>query len=209
MAVPVTQPLAVAGSHVHKYTMPLPNFCLRKGFNLCLCDGGAALQVLMAFWVFRTSSYYPVIFLLIASLFLVDVQESNLILNQLLLLKKGKGLVRLSPIGVHGVLHRTGARPLGLAKPTKVLPSLLRTWGLQRSSSPRATKANSTSSPSVTLYGLCPYPTSLLCSFQSHQVRPATASPARFSRAFPPAPGCSLAQPSGLQTRGYTNTARA
>lgn len=83
-----------------------------------------------------------------------------LILSQLLLLKKGKGLVRLSPVGVHGVLHWTGARPLGLAKPTKVLPSHLRTWGLQRSSSPQATKASSTSSP-VTRYGLCPYP--LLC----------------------------------------------
>lgn len=174
-------------------------------------------KCLMAFGVFLISSEYPVIFLLIASLFLVDVQESPLNPKSAFAVKKGKRTCQAvtrwcpwcpslnrSPSSGSGQTHRSFA-----LSPTHV-----------GSSKVVLTPSNKGKLHIISCHPIRPLslPTSLHCSYQSHQVPPATASPgnaaflaslARFSRAFPPAPGCSLAQPSGLQTRGYTNTTRA
>lgn len=174
-------------------------------------------KCLMAFGVFLISSEYPVIFLLIASLFLVDVQESPLNPKSAFAVKKGKRTCQAvtrwcpwcpslnrSPSSGSGQTHQSFA-----LSPTHV-----------GSSKVVLTPSNKGKLHIISCHPIRPLslPTSLHCSYQSHQVPPATASPgnaaflaslARFSRAFPPAPGCSLAQPSGLQTRGYTNTTRA
>lgn len=122
---PRTCPQQDAGFLWHKCSMP-PSYLLPGKVVFCFCVWGygrpstswcACCLLSLPF------SESPVIFLLISSLFLIDLQESSLnpSCNPLVKKERERILSDCSLFIVHGVLHWTEILPLYLARPTSVL----------------------------------------------------------------------------------------